>query len=93
MLVTAMDILQGSLQLVDIASTGSVSADDILRLTASAESATRHPLAESIAHAAKHRGLEVPSSSNASTEPGAGVSASVNGKKVPILYRTADTSW
>lgn len=77
-------MFQGSLQLVDIASTGSVSADEILRLAASAESATRHPLADSVSSAAKHRGLQVPSSSDATTEPGAGVCATIDGRKVLI---------
>ncbi len=67
---------------MDIASTSSISADELLRLAASAESVTRHPLADSVASAAKHKGLQVPSSSDATTEPGAGVFATIDGKKV-----------
>lgn len=77
-------LMQGSLELVDIASLGQISSDEILRLTASAESATRHPLADSVSSAAKQRGLQVPASADAITEPGAGVCATINGQKVSL---------
>ena len=76
------------MQLVQSASLGNISNSDLLRFAASVEAATRHPLADSVARAAKQQGISVPVSSDANTEPGSGVHAVVEGREVlnrPLL--------
>ena len=67
---------------MDLQPAGSMPATDVLRLAASAEAATRHPLADSVAQAAAAQRLDVPRCRDATTEPGAGVCAVVDGLKV-----------
>lgn len=75
--------MQGELQLVGVDVTGSLGENEVLQLAAAAEASTRHPLADSVARAAGQRGLRIPSHQEASTEPGSGVCAFVDGKQVP----------
>ena len=67
---------------MDLQATGSMPASEVLRLAASAEAATRHPLADSVTQAAAAQRLDVPRCRDATTEPGAGVCAVVDGLKV-----------
>lgn len=56
-----------------------VDEDGLYRLAAAVEQNAAHPLATAIVSAARERGLQIPSSSKAQTEVGAGISAEVEG--------------
>ncbi|HEY2587065.1 MAG TPA: heavy metal translocating P-type ATPase [Tepidisphaeraceae bacterium] len=61
-----------------------VSADDVLRLAAAAEQFSEHPLARAVTTAAKERGLAPPDPEGFTNEPGLGVVAQVNGRKLLV---------
>lgn len=65
---------------------GKISEIELLRLAASVESSTRHPLAESVTNAAKRKGISFSESRNSNTEPGSGVYATVDGKEVIYIH-------
>ena len=57
-----------------------LSGDEVLRLAASAEHGSEHPLGEAIVREAMARGLVIPSSSDFAAIPGRGIRASVDGR-------------
>ena len=61
-----------------------MSHEELLRLAAGAESDSEHPLAKAIVDAAKRRGLTVPTSSNFTSTPALGVTATVDGRTVKV---------
>ncbi|WP_181698469.1 heavy metal translocating P-type ATPase [Nocardia sp. GTS18] len=63
--------------------------DTVLRLAAAAEHGSEHPLAEAIVRAARQRGLGLPEAVNFTSEPGRGVSATVDGHAIRIGSPTA----
>ncbi|WP_152050031.1 cation-translocating P-type ATPase family protein [Tautonia marina] len=67
----------GTPELVTVESFDDRTADDLLRLAASAERGGRHPLADSVVREADRRGLSVPEASDIVAMPGAGVEARV----------------
>ena len=58
--------------------------DALLRLAAAAEHPSEHPLARAIVAAARTRGLEIPLAEDFRSAPGAGVTATVDGKVVAV---------
>lgn len=60
------------------------SHDDVLALAAAAESDSEHPLARAIVESARERGLSVPHSTDFSSSPAVGVTASVDGRTVRV---------
>jgi Cu+-exporting ATPase len=64
-----------------------VSSDELLRLAASAERYSEHPLAEAVRAAARDRGLVLAEPSDFVAEPGVGVRASVDGVSVAVGSR------
>jgi Cu+-exporting ATPase len=60
---------------------------EMLRLAASAELASEHPIARAIVDGAKARSLALASPEDAKVEPGAGISARVEGKRVLVGTR------
>ena len=62
-------------------------ARDILRIAASAEQYSTHPIAEAIVAAAREHGIEVPEASEQRAIAGMGVSAKVDGLSVRIGQR------
>ncbi|HZU92089.1 MAG TPA: heavy metal translocating P-type ATPase, partial [Microbacterium sp.] len=58
--------------------------DELLALAASAESDSEHPLAKAIIAAARHRGLDVPASTDFSSSPAVGVSARVGSRLIQV---------
>ena len=75
-------LTQGELKVTDVITTPSFSREEVLRLAASAERGSEHPLGEAIVRTAAERQLEVYSASDFSAIPGHGVEASVEGKKL-----------
>ena len=61
-----------------------MSEDEILRLAASAERNSEHPLAQAVVRAAEERKLSLPAASGFRSITGAGVEATVEGKRVVI---------
>ncbi|AHF92872.1 Copper-transporting P-type ATPase [Opitutaceae bacterium TAV5] len=59
-------------------------ADALLALAAAAEHASEHPLARAVIAAARERDLALPAASDFQAEPGAGVTARVDGRSIRI---------
>ncbi len=85
-------LTQGRPQVVAIEPAGKISAGDLLLLAASAESSSEHPLARAIVAAAQQRGLALLPAADFTAEPGAGVSARVDGRLVAITRAPAGTA-
>lgn len=68
----------------DIIAVPPSSQEEVLRLAASAERGSEHPLGEAIVKAASERKLEVLPASDFNAVPGHGVEASVEGKKLVL---------
>ena len=75
-------LTRGEPEVTDVIKTASFSQEEVLRLAASAERGSEHPLGEAIVKAALEKKLEVSPASDFSTIPGHGVEASVEGKKL-----------
>jgi Cu+-exporting ATPase len=58
--------------------------DEVLRLVAAVEAQSEHPIAEAIVQGAKARGLELPTISRFTAEPGYGIEAEVDGHQVHV---------
>src|SRR5207248_2533677 len=58
--------------------------DELLRLAAAAEQYSEHPLAKAIVAAAQARGLRLPEPQSFSSEPGVGVSATIDGRAIMV---------
>jgi Cu+-exporting ATPase len=75
-------LTQGEPRVTDIVVIPSSSQDEVLRLAASAEHGSEHPLGEAIVRAASEKKLEIAPASDFTAIPGHGVEASIEGKKV-----------
>ena len=75
-------LTQGEPKVTDIIALPSSSQDEILRLAASAEHDSEHPLGEAIVKAALGKKLEISPASDFNAIPGHGIEASVEGKKL-----------
>ncbi|MFC1932398.1 heavy metal translocating P-type ATPase [Chloroflexota bacterium] len=67
---------------ITVSSSNSLSKEEILRLAASAERGSEHPLGEAIVKAATEKELKITSVSDFNAIPGHGIEASVEGKKI-----------
>ena len=70
-------LTQGKPRLTDILSLNGVAADDILRLAASVERSSEHPIAAAVVLGAKERGLVMAGSQDFINAPGLGVRARI----------------
>jgi len=75
-------LTQGEPEVTDIIAVPSSSQEEVLRLAASAERGSEHPLGEAIVRAAVEKKLKLAPASDFSAIPGHGVEASVEGKKL-----------
>jgi len=75
-------LTRGKPEVTDIIALPSSSQEEVLRLAASAEHGSEHPLGEAIVKAALDKKLQIPSASDFNAIPGHGVEASVEGKKL-----------
>jgi Cu2+-exporting ATPase len=77
-------LTRGEPQVVAIELADGISEDELLRLVASAETESEHPLAEAIVSAAKERSLELAHAESFEALPGHGARAVVAGKRLEI---------
>ncbi len=81
-------ITRGEMRLTDVRPTG-VDESELLRLAASAESLSEHPIARAIVRGAREREIELADASDFNSEPGGGVRATVDGRTIRV--RAAET--
>jgi Cu+-exporting ATPase len=74
----------GKPHLVGITATGAVGEGELLRLVASLERGSEHPLAAAIVKGAEERGVKLSAVSDFTSETGKGVIGSVDGKRVAV---------
>jgi Cu2+-exporting ATPase len=74
----------GKPAVTDVIAAEGVADDELLRLAASADQPSQHPLAEAIVATARRRGLVVESPQAFESVPGRGVVATVDGRRVLI---------
>jgi Cu+-exporting ATPase len=77
---------------IESAADAQLTSDQLLRLAASAESSSEHPLARALVGEAKKRGLALAAATDFAAEPGAGVHARVDGHLVEIGRAPATTT-
>ena len=77
-------LTKGEPTVVDVAAAAGVDADDVLRLAASAEADSEHPLARAIVRSAQDRGLTVERATGFTSVPAVGVTANVGGYPVRV---------
>jgi P-type Cu+ transporter len=77
-------ITKGEPSVTDVISAAGVNPDDLLRLAASAERGSEHPLGEAIVSAAQAKALKLTAPEGFESESGRGVKATVEGKQVQI---------
>jgi Cu+-exporting ATPase len=74
----------GRPQVIFVQPAAGFTEDELLRLAASAEAGSEHPLARAIVDAARSRGLSLAPAQDFSAQPGVGVSAVVEGRRVEL---------
>lgn len=77
-------LTDGRPRIVSIDSAEGMAKDEILRLAAAADQATKHPVAQAIVAAAKARGMTLPLPRDTVEIPGEGVIAIVEGRQVVV---------
>jgi Cu+-exporting ATPase len=80
-------ITKGRPSLTDVVPVGDVDADELLRLVASAERSSEHPLGESIVRGAEEKGLELAEPGEFESVTGMGIRVSVEGKRLLVGSR------
>jgi Cu+-exporting ATPase len=75
-------LTQGEPRVTDIIALPPATEDDVLRLAASAEHGSEHPLGEAVVKAALGKKLDISAASDFNATPGHGIEASVAGKKL-----------
>jgi Cu2+-exporting ATPase len=77
-------LTEGKPALTDVIASDGFVEQELLRLAASADRPSQHPLAEAIVAGAERRGIEVAQPENFDSMPGHGVEAAVGGRRVLI---------
>jgi Cu+-exporting ATPase len=77
-------LTEGKPRLARVEATGRVDEDELLRLTASLERGSEHPLAAAIVRGAEERGLALGAAVDFASETGKGVVAIVEGRRVAV---------
>ncbi len=77
-------LTNGEPELTDVVATNGLSKDALLRLVASAERGSEHPLGEAIVRGAKDRGLDPPEAESFRAVSGHGIQAQVEGRQVMV---------
>ncbi|WP_256939163.1 copper-transporting P-type ATPase [Ensifer adhaerens] len=77
-------LTEGKPKVTSIATTGGLSEDELLRMAATLERASEHPLAAAIVESATERGLALGNAEDFDSPVGKGVTGSVEGRKLII---------
>jgi len=77
-------LTDGRPKIVSIETFGEINETDLLRVAASLDQASKHPVAQAIVMSAKERGLNLPTPLAITEVPGEGVEGSVEGRQVAI---------
>jgi Cu+-exporting ATPase len=77
-------LTEGKPRLVGVKPTSGFEENDLLRLVASLERGSEHPLAQAIVNGAESRGLKLVAPSDFNTETGKGVVGTVDGRRVAV---------
>ena len=77
-------LTEGRPKLVDLSAEEGFEVDEVLRLAASLERGSEHPLAEAIVRGAEDRGLQLTSAENFEAVTGKGVTGGVDGRSVAL---------
>jgi Cu+-exporting ATPase len=80
-------LTRGEPELTDVVATNGIPEEDLLRLTASAERGSEHPLGEAIVRGAKGRGVRPHAAEKFESVTGGGVRARVEGREVLVGNR------
>lgn len=80
-------ITEGKPKVTDIVTNGLISEDELLRLSASAEVASEHPLGEAIVRSARERNMELAWAESFEAIPGQGIEVVTQGKQVLLGNR------
>jgi Cu2+-exporting ATPase len=75
-------LTRGEFRVVDVATDGSLAADEALRLAAAVERDSEHTIAQGIVKSADERNLSVPKAAQFEAIPGHGVRAIIDGKEL-----------
>jgi len=77
-------LTEGKPRLAGVSPIADVAENDLLQLAASLERGSEHPLAAAIVKGAEERGLNIATATDFATEPGKGVTGSVDGRRVAV---------
>ena len=77
-------LTEGKPRLAGVTATGVISEDELLRLAASLERGSEHPLAAAIVKGAEERGLTLGAAADFASETGKGVVGFVDGKRIAV---------
>lgn len=75
-------ITEGKPVVTDIITAGKIEADELLRLSASAETGSEHPLGEAIVSGAKEKNLKLSEAESFEAIPGHGIEVVIEGRKM-----------
>ena len=77
-------LTRGRAQVVSVHVDSELSADDVMRIAASLDQASKHIIAQTIVSEAQHRGLHLAVPTNVVETPGEGIEGSVEGRRVSV---------
>jgi Cu+-exporting ATPase len=77
-------LTQGKPEVTDIITTGKINENELLKLAASVEKNSEHPLAQAIVNKAEEKNIHLEKVSNFKAIPGHGVEATLKGKKIVV---------
>lgn len=77
-------LTDGRPRIVSIDTQDGMAADEVLRLAAALDQATKHPVAQAIVAAARQRGLALPVPSEVVETPGEGLTGTVQGRSMVV---------
>jgi Cu+-exporting ATPase len=77
-------VTKGEPELTDVVPFGAFSEEEVLRLAASAEVGSEHPLGEAIVNGTRDRGIEITEPAAFEAVPGHGIAATVDGRRVVL---------
>jgi Cu+-exporting ATPase len=77
-------LTQGKPEVTDIITTGKINENELLKLAASVEKNSEHPLAQAVVNKAKEKNIHLEKITNFKAIPGHGVEGTLKGKKIMV---------